>query len=161
MLKRLVVRGRRPPVNACFCTLATHPPYRRRAQLLIAGAPAMPWIVFTDEPNEFVDLPVRAIRHVPTGPMAIDFQPTLPPTGGGRGAPAYHDKRFVLQAALEEFATAIFVDADTRFKSLPMLPRFHPGERGERAWGAGTADPRSRGGQAEKPAFEQLAIELI
>jgi hypothetical protein len=160
MLKRLLVRGRRPPVNACFCTLAIHPPYRRRAQLLIAGAPAMPWIVFTDEPNDFVDLPVRAIRHVPTGPMAIDFQTTLPPTGGGRGAPAYHDKRFVLQAALEEFATAIFVDADTRFKSLPTLPRFHPGIAVDRALRTSIADHLSRWGQTRKPAFEQLAIEL-
>ena len=97
-----------------FCTLAIHGPYRQRARLLVKDVPEVPWIVLTDEPGEFVDLPVRAIRHVPAGPMAIDFVTRLPPTGNGRGRPAYHDKRFALQAALEEFETAIFVDADTR-----------------------------------------------
>src|SRR5690242_13117530 len=103
--------------NACFCTLAIHAPYRRRARQLCADAPSVPWIVLTDQPEDFSGLLVRAIRHQPTGPMAIDFQTRLPPTGNGRGRPAYHDKRFVLQAALEEFATAIFVDADSRIKS--------------------------------------------
>src|SRR6185436_15440274 len=42
------------PTNACFCTLAIHAPYRRRAQNLITDAPAMPWIVLTDEPNDFI-----------------------------------------------------------------------------------------------------------
>src|SRR5262245_2823107 len=98
MLKRLLTRLQSRPVNACFCTLAIHPPYRRRARLLVADAPSMPWIVLTDEPNDFADLPVRAIRLVPTGPMALDFQTRISGTGQGRGAPAYHDKRFVLQA---------------------------------------------------------------
>jgi hypothetical protein len=31
-----------------------------------------PWIVLIDEPDDFVDLPVRAIYHKPTGPIAID-----------------------------------------------------------------------------------------
>jgi hypothetical protein len=83
--------------------------------------------VLTDEPNDFVDLPVRAIRHVPSGPMAIVFRTRIPGTGNGRGGPAYHDKRFVLQAALKEFDTAIFIDADTRITSVPRLPRFRPG----------------------------------
>jgi hypothetical protein len=159
MLKRLLVRSRRSP-NVCFCTLAIHPPYRRRAQILIADAATMPWIVLTDEPNDFVDLPARAIRHVPTGPMAIDFQTTLPPTGGGRGAPAYHDKRFVLQTALKEFETAIFVDADTRIKSLPRLPRFRPGIAVDKALRSSIADHLSRWGQMRKPGFEQLAVDL-
>lgn len=160
MLKRLLARLQRAPVNACFCTLAIHPPYRRRAQLLVGDAPAMPWIVLTDEPNDFVDLPVRAIRHVPTGPMAIDFQTRLPPTGGGRGRPAYHDKRFALQAALKEFDTAIFVDADTRFSSLPRLPRFRSGIAVDKALRSSIADHLSRWGQTRKPGFEKLAVEL-
>jgi len=98
MLKRLLDRLQGRAIKACFCTLAIHPPYRRRAQMLLADAPALPWIVLTDEPNDFRDLSVRAIRHVPSGPMAIDFQTKLPPVGNG---PAYHDKRFVLQMALE------------------------------------------------------------
>src|SRR5438874_6097766 len=103
MFKGLVNRLRRPPLNVCFCTLAIHAPYRRRARLLCADAPTVPWIVLTDEPDDFAGLPVRAIRHVPTGPMAIDFLTNLPPTGDGRGRPAYHDKRFALLAALEDF----------------------------------------------------------
>lgn len=160
MLKRFLARLQSPPVNACFCTLAIHPPYRRRAQLLVADAPAMPWIVLTDEPNDFVDLPVRAIRHVPTGPMAIDFHTNPRGTGGGRGAPAYHDKRFVLQTALKEFDTTIFIDADTRIRSLPRLPHFRPGIAVDRAFRSSIADHLSQWGQMRKPEFEQLATEL-
>ena len=81
----------------------------------------MPWLVLTDEPDDFADLPVRAMRHLPTGPMAVDYLARLPPTGDGRGAAAYHDKRFALMAALENFDTAIYVDADSRIKRLPRL----------------------------------------
>ena len=158
--KRLIARVQSQPVNACFCTLAIHSPYRDRARLLIADTPAMPWIVLTDEPNDFVDLPARAIRHFPTGPMAIDFQTTITGTGGGRGAPAYHDKRFVLQAALKEFDTAIFIDADTRITSLPRLPRFATGIAVDNALQSSVADHLSRWGPMRKPAFEQLALEL-
>ena len=167
MLARLINGLRRidrtpsRPTNACFCTLAIHPPYRRRAQLLIADAPSVPWIVLTDEPDDFADLPVRAIRHEPTGPMAIDFQTRLPPLGQGRGRPAYHDKRFVLQAALEDFDTAIFVDADTRFRSVPRLPRFRPGIAVDKALRTSIADHLQRWGQTRRPAFEQLALDLI
>src|SRR5688500_3997025 len=120
--------GRRPQ-HVCFCTLAIHRPYRHRARLLLEDAPGVPWIVLTDEPGDFADLPVRAIRHAPTGPMATDFLTRLPPAGqggggNGSGAPAYHDKRFVLQAALSEFDAAIFMDADSRMTSRPGLPRF-------------------------------------
>lgn len=108
-------------VTVCFCTLAIHAPYRRRARLLCADAPQVPWIVLTDEPEDFADLPVRAVRHVPTGPMAVDYLAHLPETGEGRGAAAYHDKRFALLAALEEFDTAIYLDADSRIIKLPTL----------------------------------------
>lgn len=161
MLDRLLNRLHSHTLNACFCTLAIHAPYRRRAQLLLADAPKMPWIILTDAPEEFADLAVRAIRHVPTGPMAIDFRTRLPPTGNGRGRPAYHDKRFVLQAALKEFDTAIFVDADSRMKSLPRLPHFRPGIAVDKALRTSVADHLSRYGQARRPAFEQLAVELF
>jgi hypothetical protein len=105
-------------MTVCFCTLAIHAPYRRRARLLCADATTVPWIVLTDEPDDFVDLNVRAIRHAPTGPMAVDYLARLAPTGEGRGAAAYHDKRFALLAALENFDTAIYVDADSRIAAL-------------------------------------------
>jgi hypothetical protein len=114
-------------MTVCFCTLAIHAPYRRRARLLCADAPAVPWVVLTDEPDDFGDLPVRAIRHSPTGPMAMDYLARLPPTGEGRGAAAYHDKRFALLAAIEDFDTAIYVDADSRITGLPPIGVFPPG----------------------------------
>ena len=55
---------------------------------MIGDGAGVEWVVLTDEPEEFADLPVRAIRHVPVGPMAIDFLTTLPGTGNGRGGPA-------------------------------------------------------------------------
>jgi len=160
MLKRILDRLHVHTINACFCTLAIHPPYRRRAKLLLADAPNVPWIVLTDEPHDFVDLPVRVIRHDPTGPMAIDFLTKLPPTGSGRGRPAYHDKRFVLQVALKEFDTCIFIDADSRITSVPRLPPFRPGIAADKALRTTISDHLTRYGQARRPAFEQLAAEL-
>jgi hypothetical protein len=113
-------------VSISFCTLAIHAPYRRRARLLCA-APTVPWLVLTDKPDDFADLPVRAILHVPTGPMAVDYLKLLPPTGDGRGAAAYHDKRFALLAALEDFDTAVYVDADSRISRLPPVRVFPSG----------------------------------
>ena len=161
MLNFLKNALREAPTNACFCTLAIHRPYRERARLLLADVPAVPWVVFTDEPNDFVDLPVRAIRHEPTGPMAVDFVTKLPPTGNGRGRPAYHDKRFVLRAALDEFDTAIFVDADSRIKSVPKLPAFRPGIAVVKDLRTSIADHLSRYGTFRLPVFEELALHLI
>lgn len=162
MLERLLNRLRRAPVNGCFCTLAIHPAYRQRAQLLIKDAPGVPWIVFTDEPGDFAGLPARAIRHEPTGPMAIDFlTKNLPPTGDGRGQPAYHDKRFVLEAALRDFDTAIFIDADTRVTRQPQIPRFKPGISVVKELHASITEHLSRWGQQRLPAFENLARNLM
>ena len=144
--------------NVCFCTLAIHAPYRQRARLLVADAPDVPWIVLTDEPGDFEGLPVQAIRHKPTGPMAVDFLTKLPSTGTGR--PAYHDKRFVLQAALRDFETAIFVDADTRIRYAPELPRLRSGIAVTQALQASIAEHLTRWGTERRPAFEQLAVHL-
>jgi hypothetical protein len=103
---------------------------------------------------------VRAVRHEPAGPMAIDFLTRLPPTGNGRGRPAYHDKRFVLERVLREFETAIFVDADTRIRSLPRLPTLRPGLTVVKEVHASIAEHLSRWGPARLPAFEELAVEL-
>ena len=142
-----------------FCTLAIHGAYRERARLLVGDVPG-PWVVLTDEPEHFEDLPVRAIRHVPTGLMARDFLTRQFPRGNGRGEPAYHDKRFALMAALEEFETAIFVDADTRVKALPRLPNFRPGIAVGKELNASIAEHLTRWGSERRPAFEKLAVEL-
>lgn len=161
MFDRVLNRFRRRAVNACFCTLAIHEPYRRRAQLLLADAPAVPWIVLTDEPTDFSGSTVRAIRHQPTGPMAIDFLTRLPPTGNGRGQPAYHDKRFALEAALREFDTAIFVDADSRFQRPPRLSPFPAGICVVKELQTSIADHLSRWGQQRLPPFKELALDLL
>lgn len=113
--------------TVCFCTMAIHQPYRRLARLLCADAPTMSHVVLTDEPADFADMPVRAIAHVPTGPMAVDYVERLNPTGDNRGAAAYHDKRFALLGALQNHDTAIFLDADSRIGELPPLGPYPPG----------------------------------
>ena len=118
----VVLRGR-----VCFCTMAVHPPYRERARTLIQGSLPAPWVVLTDGPDDFADLPVRTIRHQPTGPMAVDYLQRGIVTGDSEGAAAYHDKRFALQAALERCQTAIFLDADSRVSSLPPVLRYPAG----------------------------------
>ena len=146
--------------NVCFCTLAIHEQYRRRARLLCADAPNVPWIVLTDEPADFSDLHVKAIRHKPVGPMAIDFLTKVTSTGNGRGRPAYHDKRFALRAALEDFDTALFIDADSRIESIPTLPVFPAGISLVRQLQTTIDAHLQQWGPARRPAFEDLARTL-
>jgi hypothetical protein len=160
MLRFLTSRRSRAG-RVAFCTLAVHEAYRRRARLLVEDVKEVPWVVLTDEPEEFEGLGVRAVRHKPTGPMAIDFATRSRGTGNGRGAPAYHDKRFALQVALDEFETAIFVDADTRIRAMPRLPVFRPGIAVTKEVNASIAEHLSRWGSHRKPVFERLAVELI
>lgn len=147
-------------MSACFCTLAIHAPYRRRARLLCTDAAPSPWVVLTDEPGDFADLPVKAVRHAPTGPMAVDYLQRLPATGDGRGAAAYHDKRFALLAGLQDFDSAIFVDADSRMGPLPPLPHFPPGLAVLPVVRRSVADHLEACGPWRLPAFVELAREL-
>jgi hypothetical protein len=148
-------------MSVCFCTLAVHAPYRRRARLLCADVAPTPFVVLTDEPGDFADLPVKAIPHTPTGPMAVDYRERPELTGGGRAATAYHDKRFVLRAALEDFDTAIFVDADSRMDPLPPLGVFPPGLAVRPAEPETIAAHLQAWGAGRLPAFEELARRLF
>ncbi len=147
-------------MTVCFCTLAIHAPYRRRARLLCADATTVPWIVLTDEPDDFAALPVRAIPHAPTGPMAVDYLARLPPTGEGRGAAAYHDKRFALLAALHHFDTAIYVDADSRIGALPPLGDFPSGIAVLPVVRKSIAEHLENCGSWRMPVFVELARHL-
>jgi hypothetical protein len=147
-------------VSACFCTLAIHAPYRRRARLLCADLAAVPFVILTDQPADFADLTVRTIRHSPTGPMAIDYVTRHAPVGDSRGAAAYHDKRFALQAALESFDTAIFVDADSRIDALPLIDAFPPGLAVLPIVRESIAVHLQTCGPWRLPAFVQLGREL-
>jgi len=124
----LGLQSRNPTIG--FCTLAIQAPYRRRARLLCADVASVPWTVLTDVPEDFADLPVTAISHAATGPMASDYLRTEYLTqqpAGGRGAAAYHDKRFALLATLRDHRTAIYFDADSRVGALPFLGAFPAG----------------------------------
>lgn len=147
-------------MTVCFCTLAIHTPYRQRAKLLCASAPSVPWLVLTDEPDDFIDLPVRAIHHTPTGPMAIDYLSYLSPTGENNGAAAYHDKRFVIQRALQNFDTAIYMDADSRIVDLPQVGGFPPGLAVIPLVQRSIAEHLSGTGTWRKPIFVEMASQL-
>jgi hypothetical protein len=129
--------------------------------MLFADAPQMPWVVVTDEPGDFADLPVRTIRHDPTGPMAADYLERLAPTGNGRGAAAYHDKRFAVKAALEDFDTAIFFVADSRIAALPRMRAFPAGLAVLPVVRKSIADHLQSAGSWRLPAFADLARDLF
>lgn len=148
-------------MSVCFCTLAIHAPYRKRARILCGDPACAPWIVLTDEPDDFADLPVRVIRHTATGPMAADYLHHLAPTGNDRGAAAYHDKRFAVQAALQDFDTAIFLDADSRVEALPRIDAFPPGLAILPIIRESIADHLEIYGSWRLPAFADLARDLL
>ena len=147
-------------VKFSFCTLAIHKPYRDRARLLCSDLQGVPWVVLTDEPEDFADLPITAIKHHPTGPMATDYISRLAPTGEGRGAAAYHDKRFALLAALKDSDTAIYVDADSRIRNVSSLPTFPPGLAVLPVVRKSVAEHLSTCGTWRMPAFSDLARHL-
>lgn len=155
-----VISFAEPAPSVCWCTLAIHEPYRRRARLLCQDATDVPWLVLTDQPADFADLPIRAVGHVPTGPMAADYLERLGPTGDERGAAAYHDKRFALLGALEAHQTAIFIDADSRIDALPTMPVFPPGIAVLPFVQATISEHLGRFGAWRLPSFIALAEEL-
>jgi hypothetical protein len=120
-----------------------------------------PWVILTDAPADFDDLPVQVITHAATGPMAIDYLGKFPPTGNGRGAAAYHDKRFALQATLRNYQTAIFLDADSRVDGPTALPDFPPGLAVLPVVQKTVADHLETCGSWRIPAFARLARELM
>jgi hypothetical protein len=148
-------------MSACFCTLAIHPSYRERARLLCGDLAPAHLIVMTDEPADFADLPVHAIRHDPTGPMAVDYLEGMAATGNGRGAAAYHDKRFAVEAALREFDTAIFLDADSRVHRRPPPVNFEAGLAVLPVVQHSIAVHLATCGSWRLPAFQDLALELL
>jgi hypothetical protein len=148
-------------VATCYCTLAIHAIYRERALLLCADLAPAPVLVLTDEPSDFAGLPVTAVRHLPTRPMAIDYLERLPATGDEQGAAAYHDKRFALRAALENFDTAIFLDADSRVLSVPPVITFSAGLAVTPFVRNNISAHLETCGSWRRPAFETLACDLM
>lgn len=144
----------------CFCTLAIHSAYRERAKLLCKDLESLPFIVLTDNPDDFSGLPVEAILHAPTGPMAIDYLNLSLKTGKHNGAAAYHDKRFALIAALKNHQSAIFLDADSRLSSIPSINEMPPGFATTPFVRKSISDHLASCGSWRKDTFEELAILL-
>jgi hypothetical protein len=92
--------------------------------------------------------------------MAVDYLAHLPKTGEGRGAAAYHDKRFALLAALEEFDTAIYVDADSRIVKLPTRSVFPTCLAVLPVVRKSVAEHLATCGSWRLPVFEELARQL-
>jgi hypothetical protein len=92
--------------------------------------------------------------------MAADYLSRLPPTGEGRGAAAYHDKRFALLAALQGFDTAIYVDADSRIAALPPLGSFPAGLAVIPVVRKSVAEHLETCGSWRMPVFVELARHL-
>ncbi len=117
-------------------------------------------MVLTDEPDDFAGLPVRAIRHAPTGPMAVDYLTRLPlPAGEGRAAAAYHEA-VRAPPALEDFDTALYVDADSRFTAAPRLGVFPPGLAVLQVVRASVAEHLETWRASRKPSFVEFARHL-
>lgn len=100
----------------CFCTLALGINYRLLTQALAKDlekfAPGQFFVVGTDDPEAFRDYP-----------NVIPFK--LKQTGILK---CYHDKRFVLAKSLQDFPTAIFIDADTTIvQPIPPSLKVTPG----------------------------------
>jgi hypothetical protein len=93
--------------------------------------------------------------------MAIDYVRRLGPTGNNRGAAAYHDKRFALEAALRDFDTAIFLDADSRLDGFPRIDRFPTGLAVVPVVRESVAVHLEACGAWRLPAFVELARHLL
>ena len=161
MFKRFIEQFKKfSEPEVVFCALAIHKAYRQRAQSLIAELSDFNWVVLTDEPSDFLGKNTRAIKHEPTGPMAIDYINHLAATGNRRGAAAYHDKRFVLQEALKWARTAILLDADSHVKCRPLLSKFNPGIAVTPFVKKSVREHLETCGSWRLPIFEALAVEL-
>lgn len=91
----------------CFCTLAVGDRYRAHAKLLAQDLQTymsgIRLCILTDRPTEFAAFP-----------NVLVFKHRLQSVKG------YHDKRFVLETALNLFESCMFLDADVRVLGEPI-----------------------------------------
>jgi hypothetical protein len=147
----------------CFCTLAINEPYRAWARRLASDierfVPHARLVVLTDVPSDFATCRnVHAVHHTPTGPLAVDYlrDPSISHGGGS----AYHDKRFVIAAALELADTVAFLDADSRVRAPLAVPTFVPGVAVGYSEKETILEHLSWCGPGRLPIFVELAREL-
>jgi hypothetical protein len=99
----------------CFCTLAVGARYRNHAQILASDiqrySPKTSFVVLTDQPADFKHYP-----HVITSKHRL------------QSMKGYHDKRFVIEKALELFDICLYLDSDVRIVgSVPTTMEWLPG----------------------------------
>lgn len=91
-------------ITFCFCTLALGDKYCKFATLLLEDlskyAPHVNLVILTNNPKKFES-----------------YSNAIPFFHSQKSVGAYHDKRYVLEKALELFESCIFVDADVRILS--------------------------------------------
>lgn len=101
--------------NLCFGTLAVGQRYRTHAKILAQDiqkyAPTIPFVVLTDQPEDFSN-----------DPNVIVFKHQLQSVKG------FHDKRFVFEKAFEQFESCLFLDSDMRIlEPVPEHLEWLPG----------------------------------
>ncbi|MBK4729823.1 hypothetical protein JJD41_08085 [Oxynema sp. CENA135] len=106
--------------NFCFSTLALGEKYRGLARELIGDlekyCPAVSLYIYTDDPQSFsgkYGIKIFGFKHRKKGILHC-----------------YHDKRFVIEKALVDFATVIHIDADSRIVNPVEAIAFPPGITG-------------------------------
>ncbi len=113
----------RPSETFCFCTLAIGDRYRIHAQILAQDIqdhmPNRPFLILTDRPEAFKQFP-----HV------LAFKHQIQSIKG------YHDKRFVLEKALSQFESCLFLDSDVRVLG-PMMDVDADSQNAQRPWNPG------------------------
>lgn len=113
------MNDRKETMNFCFCTLALGNKYRlmtkQLAEDLDKYCPSAVIVVGTDVTSDLDRCSnIIAFEHQQKGILHC-----------------YNDKRFILERALLEFSSAIYIDADTRIiESIPLNLEFPPGLTG-------------------------------
>jgi hypothetical protein len=122
MLKKILLISIMKSIKFCFCTLALGINYRNLAlelaQDLKKYSPNILLVILTDKPQHFSNFPnVLAFKH------------------RQKSVGCYHDKLFVIEKALSQFHSCIFIDADMRIlASVPEDLEWQPGITAKIAW---------------------------
>lgn len=87
--------------NFCFCTYTSGSTYRALTKLLVEDlakyAPGIPFIIFTDQPNDFQGYEnVWVYKH------------------NRKGIKAHNERRFAIEKALSLFNSCLYLDGDVR-----------------------------------------------
>jgi len=120
----------------------------------------VPWFVLTDDPDDFSDLPVRAIPARPDGSDGRDYLALLPPTGEGAGPPPITTKG---SRSSPRSKTSIPLSTWMQTRASPNFrgsTPSHPVSPCCPSWRRSVAEHLDTCGSWRLPAFEALARHL-